>query len=138
MTAFFIFCIVFVVVYVVLYTPGISGWSYYKIFEKRISETQALVQEAEGDARESYSGDQVAIAEGKKIYASSCAVCHKADGTGGIGSSLIAADLKFGASQEDLYESIAEGRENGMPPFRQQLSKAKILKVIAFIETLRN
>lgn len=136
MAAFFVFCILFVVVYVVLYTPGISGWSYYTLFEKRVSEAQALSTDAQREAKASYSGDEAAIAEGGEIYASSCAVCHNADGTGGIGSNLT-GDLKFGGSEEELYESIAEGREGGMPPFKQQLNDTKIRKLIAFLETLR-
>ncbi len=136
MAAFFVLCIVFVVGYVVLYTPAISGWSYYKIFEKEMADAQAVASsEGEGE-KQSYSGDEAAIAEGAEIYASSCAVCHKADGTGGIGSDLT-AELKFGATPEDIYESVADGREGGMPPFKQQLSETKILKVIAFMETLR-
>ena len=136
MTAFFVFCIVFVVAYIVLYTPGISGWSYYTIFEKRVAETQALVTEMEKEAKESYTGDEAAVAEGANIYASNCAVCHKKDGTGGMGSDLT-AELQFGATPEDIYKSIANGREGGMPPFKQQFSKTKILKVMAFMETLR-
>ena len=136
MTAFFVFCIVFVVVYVVLYTTGISGWSYYILFEKRVSEAQALLTDVQREAKASYRGDEVAITEGGEIYASSCAVCHNADGTGGIGSNLT-GDLKFGTSEKDLYESIAEGREGGMPPFKQQLNDTKIRKLIAFLETLR-
>ncbi len=136
MIAFFLFCIVFVVVYVVLYTPAISGWSFYDVFEKKMAEAQTAAVEVEGEVKESYSGDEAAIAEGEKIYASSCAVCHNADGTGGIGSDLT-GELKFGASQEELYESIADGREAGMPGFGQQLSETKIRKLIAFLETLR-
>lgn len=136
MTAFFILAIIFVVGYVVLYTPAISGWSYYKIFEKKMADVQAVASSEGAKEKQSFSGDKAAIAEGAEIYVSSCAVCHKADGTGGIGSNLT-AELKFGDSQEELYVSIADGREGGMPPFKQQLSETKILKVIAFMETLR-
>lgn len=134
-TAFFLFVIVFLVGYIVLYTPAISGWSFYDIFEKKMAEAEASA--GAEPAKESYSGDEAAIAEGAKIYASSCAVCHKADGTGGIGSSLT-GQLKFGDAPDDLFTSIADGREGGMPPFRQQLSETKIRKLMAFLETLRN
>ena len=136
MAAFFISLIIFLFGYIVLYTPAISGWSYYDIFEKRMAEAREKAAVSRTEVKSSYSGDEAAIAEGAKIYASSCAVCHKADGTGGIGGDLT-SELKFGSAPEDLFESIADGREGGMPPFRQQLSKARILKVIAFMETLR-
>ncbi len=135
-TAFFIFCIVFVLVYVALYTPAISGWSYYTVFEKKMADAKAAASIKGAAEKQSFSGDEAAIAEGAEIYRSSCAVCHEADGTGGIGSDLT-EELKFGASEENLYESIAAGREDGMPGFKQQLSDTKIRKLIAFLETLR-
>ena len=136
MTAFFISLIIFLFGYIALYTPAISGWSYYDIFEKRMAEPRGKAAFGRTEVKSSYSGDEAAIAEGAKIYASSCAACHKADGTGGIGSDLT-AELKFGDSPKDIYESIGNGREEGMPPFRLQLGKTRILKVMAFMETLR-
>jgi len=135
MTAFFLFVIVFLLGYIALYTPAISGWSFYDIFEKKMAEAEASA--GAEPVRESYSGDEAAIAEGEKIYASSCAVCHKADATGGIGPDLTGR-LKFGDAPDDLFTSIADGREGGMPPFRQQLSDVKIRKLMAFLETLRD
>ena len=135
MIAFFAFVIVFLFSYIALYTPAISGWSFYTIFEEQMAEAEAQASVEGTELKDSYSGDEAAIAEGAKIYASSCAVCHKADGTGGIGSDLT-AELKYGSTQEVLYESIANGREGGMPPFKQQLNRMKIRKVIAFLETL--
>jgi len=135
MIAFFAFVIVFLFSYIALYTPAISGWSFYTIFEEKMAEAEVDASIEGAEIKDSYSGDESAIAEGAKIYASSCAVCHKADGSGGIGSDLT-AELKYGSTQEELYESIANGREGGMPPFKQQLSQIKIRKVIAFLETL--
>ncbi|ASQ90503.1 cytochrome C [Prosthecochloris sp. GSB1] len=135
MTAFFLFVTVFLLGYIALYTPAISGWSFYDIFEKKMAEPEA--PPGVEPARVSYSGDAAAIAEGEKIYVSNCAVCHNADGTGGIGSDLTGV-LTFGASPEDLFTSIADGREGGMPPFRRQLSETKIRKLMAFLDTLRD
>ena len=84
-----------------------------------------------------YSGDSEAIKEGKDIFISTCAPCHKADATGGIGPNLTMAELKYGVTHKDIYESIANGRPNGMPPFLQQVGSDKISKVIAFLESLR-
>jgi cytochrome c oxidase cbb3-type subunit 3 len=47
------------------------------------------------------------------------------------------AKLKYGATHKDFYESIANGRPNGMPPFLQQIGSEKISKVLAFLESLR-
>ncbi len=135
MIAFFLFVAVFLVAYILLYTPAISNWSYYKIYEESMKNAQATAPIEE--VKESYSGDDWAIAEGAEIYASSCAVCHGADGAGGIGSSLI-SEFRYGDSSEEIYISIADGRDGGMPGFRQQLSDVKIRKLAAFLETLRD
>jgi cytochrome c oxidase cbb3-type subunit 3 len=131
---FFFGGIIFLIGYIVSYTPAISGWSFYKEFEKEMasaakSEPSVAVME--------YSGDKEAIKEGKEIYANTCAPCHNADATGGIGPNLTAAALKYGSTKKDIYESIAKGRPNGMPAFGPQIGSEKISKVAAFLESLR-
>lgn len=138
MAAFFIASIMFVVVYVVRFTPAITGWSYYTGFEESMKEEQAEVSIDAAGELEKFRGNIAAIDEGKKLFAASCATCHKEDGTGGNIGSDLTGYLVFGDSPEELYESIAEGRGEGMPSFKKQLRSTKILKVIAFVETLRN
>uniref|UniRef100_Q3AQV7 Probable cb-type cytochrome c oxidase subunit III n=1 Tax=Chlorobium chlorochromatii (strain CaD3) TaxID=340177 RepID=Q3AQV7_CHLCH len=131
---FFAGTIIFLVGYIALYTPAISGWSYYKGFEKEMAEAAKAQKSA---TVKSYAGNQAAINEGKELFASSCAACHNADATGGIGPNLTTATLKYGATEKELYTSIADGRPNGMPPFGQQLGADNTSKIIAFLETLR-
>ena len=131
---FFFGGIIFLLGYIVFYTPAISGWSFYKKFENEMilaakSEKTVTVKQ--------YSGNSEAIKVGKDIFISTCAPCHKADATGGIGPNLTMAELKYGVTHKDIYESIANGRPNGMPPFLQQVGSDKISKVIAFLESLR-
>ena len=88
---FFFGGIIFLIGYIVSYTPAISGWSFYKEFDKEMAsaaktEKSAVVKE--------YSSDKEAIEEGKEIFANTCAPCHNADATGGIGPNLTAEKLK--------------------------------------------
>ncbi len=131
---FFFGGIIFLIGYIVSYTPAISGWSFYKEYEKEM--TSAAKTEKPFVVKE-YSGDKEAIREGKEIFANTCAPCHNADGTGGIGSNLTAPKLKYGSTRNDLYETVAKGRPNGMPSFLPQIGAEKISKVIDFLETLR-
>jgi cytochrome c oxidase cbb3-type subunit 3 len=131
---FFFGGIIFLIGYIASYTPAISGWSFYKEYDKEMalaakSENAAVVKE--------YSGDKEAIEEGKEIFATTCAPCHNADATGGIGPNLTAPKLKYGSTRNDLYETVTKGRPNGMPSFLPQIGAEKISKVIAFLETLR-
>ncbi len=131
---FFFAAIVFVIWYVVSYTPAISGWSFYKNYEQEMA--AAAKNEAAKPAG-SYAGNEKAISEGKEIYTANCAACHNADATGGIGPNLTAA-LKYGATENDLIESVGKGRPNGMPGFLPQLGQDRVGKVVAFLEKLRN
>lgn len=134
---FFFGVIIWLLWYIVSFTPAISGWSFYKNFEKEMSAAASKPAAAESPARPGgYSGDAKAIAEGKTLFAENCAACHKADATGGIGPNLT-VKLKYGSEPNDLYESIANGRPNGMPPFLQQLGKDRIDKMVAYLETLK-
>ncbi|MBM3162773.1 MAG: c-type cytochrome [Chlorobi bacterium] len=132
---FFFGVIVWLVWYIVSFTPAISGWSFYKGFEEKMAKS---VPAATGDAGtpDRYIGQAAAIDEGKAVYAESCAACHKADATGGIGPDLTAA-LKYGSTPKDIFESIAKGRPNGMPPFQQQIGNDRIYKLVAYLESLK-
>jgi cytochrome c oxidase cbb3-type subunit III len=133
--AFFVGMIIFVIVYIVRFTPAISGWSFYKGYEEEMKAGQKAAASAPTDAGK-YIGKADAIAEGKTEFATSCAACHMADARGGIGPNLKVA-LKYGSTPDKLFESISAGRPNGMPPFGQQLGNEKAYKIVAFIESLR-
>jgi len=135
--AFFIGMIIFLVWYIASFTPAISGWSFYKIFENEMKagEQKAVAAASSSDPGR-YIGKTDAIAAGKAEFETSCAACHMADASGGIGPNL-KTKLKFGSTPADLYESIANGRPGGMPPFGQQLGNDKVCKIISFIESLR-
>ena len=131
---FFFGMIIFLIGYIVSYTPAISGWSFYNGFDKEMA---SVAKSEKSVAVKQYSGDKDAIREGKEIFANTCAPCHNADAKGGIGPNLTSATLKYGGTQKDIYESIAKGRPNGMPAFLPQIGSEKISKVAAFLESLR-
>jgi cytochrome c oxidase cbb3-type subunit 3 len=130
---FFFAAVIFLVWYIVAYTPAISGWSFYKKYEQEMA---VAAKTKPAVTVNSFSGNEKAIAEGRDIYASNCAVCHKEDGTGGIGPNLTAT-LKYGSSEKEIFKSVAEGRPNGMPGFLPQLGAERTGKVVAFLEKLR-
>ena len=65
-----------------------------------------------------------------------CVACHKPDGSGLVGPSLIDPYWKYGNSDHVLYETIDKGRPLGMPPWGAQLGSVKIWQVLAYMETL--
>lgn len=88
--------------------------------------------------RNPFTGDKAALHEGRRIFtAYNCAGCHGEHGGGGMGPSLRDESWLFGSSDEQVAQSIAEGRAHGMPAWRQMLTPAQVWQVAAYIKSMR-
>lgn len=128
--------IAFAIVYVLYYTA--SGWSQKHQYEDELARAQVRAEQVQA-ARPSanpFRGNAAAIADGAQVFATICAVCHKPDGTGLVGPSLVDPYWKYGRSDAELFETVSAGRPAGMPPWGPQLGDEKIWKVLAYLETL--
>jgi cytochrome c-L len=87
----------------------------------------------------SYSGDAEAIADGRQIYARWCQACHMPDGSGRIGPPLNDENVRHAraATDKGKFEIIYGGAAGAMQPFGRRFDQDEILKVMAFLETLR-
>jgi cytochrome c oxidase cbb3-type subunit 3 len=74
--------------------------------------------------------------EGMTIFIENCQACHGEGGKGDICPDLTDDVWKYGSSERDLYQSIAEGRPGGMPPWQSSLGDEKIRKLTAYIKSL--
>jgi cytochrome c oxidase cbb3-type subunit III len=129
--------IAFGVYYIVAYTPGISGWSQYKVFSKEMEAEKAKAAAGAAKMTENpYERDEKAVAEGQLIYAGKCAECHGKDLKGPDAPSLL-GHLKYGEQDSGKYESIAKGRPGGMPAFESELGRERIWKVLAYVDSVR-
>lgn len=123
--------------YIAAYTPQISGWSQYKVFEKESAAEKAAVSAAQSKMDENpYERDPKAAAEGKVLYSEKCADCHGKDVRGGDGPPLT-GHLKYGETDGKKFESIAQGRPGGMPAFGTELGRDRIWKVLAYVDSVR-
>ena len=87
--------------------------------------------------RNPYSGDAAHIAEGGKLFiAYNCMDCHGAEGSGAMGPSLQDGRMHFGGTPGDIFESIYEGRPDGMPSWGGRISDDQIWQLVAYVETL--
>jgi mono/diheme cytochrome c family protein len=76
-----------------------------------------------------FSGDAEAIAEGQRLYRSTCYICH-AD-TGSRGPNLRKSKLKGQA----FLKAVINGRKNTqMPAWKGKLTEAEMWKIYSFIE----
>ena len=60
--------------------------------------------------------DKSAAADGKKLFRTmNCASCHGYGAGGGMGPDLTDGSWRYGGTPIQIYQSISEGRSNGMP-----------------------
>jgi cytochrome c-L len=87
-----------------------------------------------------YVGNAEATAAGKALYDANCQVCHKPDGSGGMGPSLI--DNTIGNTRADTdvgkFEIIHSGAAGAMRPFSKRgITQDQILHIIAYVDSLK-
>ena len=84
-----------------------------------------------------YEGNARAVDEGAKLFvAYNCADCHGAEGSGAMGPSLQDGRWHFGGSAAAVFQSIYEGRPDGMPSWGGRISDDQIWRLVAYVRTL--
>jgi cytochrome c oxidase cbb3-type subunit 3 len=87
--------------------------------------------------RSAYDENAWAISQGKLLYESmNCAGCHSAGGGGGMGPALIDSLWIYGAAPENIFQTIVEGRPDGMPAYRGRLGNAEVWKLVAYVRSM--
>lgn len=78
-----------------------------------------------------------AIERGSQLFvAYNCVDCHGADGSGAIGPSLGDGRWRFGGSPAELFESIYQGRPEGMPAWGGRISDEQIWMLVSYLRAL--
>ena len=87
--------------------------------------------------RNPFEGNRDAIATGARIFvAYNCIDCHGADGSGAMGPSLQDGRWRFGGSPAEVFESIYQGRPEGMPAWGGRVSEEQIWMLVAYVRSL--
>ena len=74
---------------------------------------------------------------GSQLYVSyNCIDCHGADGSGAMGPSLADGRWHFGGTPGELFESIYQGRPDGMPAWGGRIANDQIWSLITYIQSL--
>jgi cytochrome c oxidase cbb3-type subunit 3 len=128
--------LVFGILYILYYT--LSGWSQLGEYgaQVAVAEIRAEAARASLPTSNPFRGNSAAVQEGSLTFVTICAACHKPDGSGLVGPSLVDPYWKYGDGDAELFESVSKGRPLGMPPWGPQLGNEKIWKVLAYMETL--
>jgi cytochrome c oxidase cbb3-type subunit 3 len=81
--------------------------------------------------------DATALAEGKNIFVTNCAVCHKDNGAGDIGPNLTDKFWIYGNDIKDVFKTVKNGTPNGMPDHASKLNPIQLQQVSSFILSLK-
>ena len=83
-----------------------------------------------------YDGNAYGVSEGKRLYNQfNCSGCHF-QGGGGIGPPLMDSQWIYGSAPQNVFETIVEGRPNGMPAFRGKLGTDQVWQLVAYVRSM--
>ena len=87
--------------------------------------------------RNPFEGNAEAISTGAKLYVSyNCVDCHGGDGSGAMAPAFIDGRWHFGGSAAEVYESIFQGRPDGMPAWGGLIDRASIWRLVSYVRSL--
>ena len=79
------------------------------------------------------------VDDGRQVFASTCAPCHRADAGGNIGPNLTDAYWLHGSKPENIFSCVHDGvPATGMPTWGPVLGDAKVASVVAYVLSIRD
>ena len=85
-----------------------------------------------------FTGNEVALVEGRKLFNwYNCSGCHGGHAGGGMGPSLRDEIWLYGSRDDQIFDSIAQGRAHGMPTWGPKIPEQQIWKLVAYIKSMR-
>jgi cytochrome c oxidase cbb3-type subunit 3 len=76
------------------------------------------------------------MSEGKRLFDNyNCSGCH-AHGGGGMGPALMDDQWIYGSHPANIFETIVEGRPNGMPSFRNKIPDQQVWQLVAYVQSM--
>ena len=88
------------------------------------------------EAKNEYEQNAYAMSEGKRLFDNyNCSGCHF-HGGGGIGPPLMDDKWIYGSAPQNIFETIVEGRPNGMPAFAGKIPDDQIWQLVAYVRSM--
>src|SRR5690349_22823853 len=88
--------------------------------------------------RNPYHDMRSATAEGRVLFVRyNCSGCHGGRAGGGMGPSLRDTVWRYGNSDAQIFSSIMEGRDRGMPAWGTKITEDQIWKLVTYVKSLR-
>jgi cytochrome c oxidase cbb3-type subunit 3 len=104
----------------------------------RIASIEASKHPVTAESLIALSKDPARVQQGKEIFTSTCAACHRADGGGNVGPNLTDAYWLHGSAPEAIHRTIDKGvPDKGMPAWGPQLGAIRTQAVAAYVISIR-
>ena len=140
----FYVCIIFSGIYLYRFHVSHSAPSSREEFETAMAnaeiEKEAYLKSAANKVDENtvtLLTDATALGEGKKIFSSSCAPCHGAEGQGVVGPNLTDDYWLHKGSVKDVFKTIKYGvPEKGMKSWKDDFSPVQLAQITSYIKSL--
>lgn len=139
----FYFTIVFAVFYIMRYHVWRTGPDPEQEYNTEMAIATKQIEEYRKKAGDMVDektvtlADAKGIAEGAKIYGTTCLACHGAKGEGGVGPNLTDQYWLHGGSINDVFKTIKYGvPEKGMQAWEKTYSPGEIKNIASYIKSL--
>lgn len=84
-----------------------------------------------------YANDAFALQDGRRLFDwYNCSGCHGGHAGGGMGPSLRDPTWLYGSRDDQIFDSIAHGRSNGMPAWGTRVPESQIWELVAYIKSM--
>jgi cytochrome c oxidase cbb3-type subunit 3 len=84
-----------------------------------------------------YEGNAQAAKTGAQLFVSyNCMDCHGDGGAGAMGPSLADGRWHFGGAPAEVFESIYQGRPDGMPAWGGRITDDQIWMLVTYVRSL--
>jgi cytochrome c oxidase cbb3-type subunit 3 len=84
-----------------------------------------------------YAHDPVALQDGRRLFDwYNCSGCHGGHAGGGMGPSLRDPVWLYGSRDDQVFDSITQGRSNGMPSWGTKIPETQVWELVAYIKSM--
>jgi cytochrome c oxidase cbb3-type subunit 3 len=84
-----------------------------------------------------FTSDPVALQDGRRLFNwYNCSGCHGGHAGGGMGPSLRDPVWLYGDRDDQVFDSIAQGRSQGMPAWGSKIPELQIWELVAYIKSM--
>jgi cytochrome c oxidase cbb3-type subunit 3 len=142
----FILTVLFGLGYLAIYPglgnyPGLAHWSEVSQYQSEDAAARAQFEQRFAFVKDksllALSQDPSAMTTGHNLFALNCSSCHGSDARGAKGfPNLTDQDWLWGGSEDNVYQTIAHGRDGLMPAWGPVLGADGVENVLAYVLSL--